>query len=226
MPSVIVSGRLPGKPAPPPRQPVFVLADVAGRRLALPFAPLPTSHAGFGWAWEVVERAGRTPLLLRAQRNLKTLAFTLVVANRDYQQSIDAKLANLEALAAIGGPFALAYSRAERGLWRLVDCSYDVTRRAPGSNAPTRATVSLTFTQASDRPSLVGPPPRPRTTSKRTPATPTQPAAGTYTVRAGDTLAGIAARLYGAAYKWPEIADRNGIRDPRSLRVGQVLRLP
>ena len=46
-------------------------------------------------------------------------------------------------------------------------------------------------------------------------------------VRAGDTLqgdrgAGCSARPAG----WQEIAKLNGIRDPRTLRVGQVLRLP
>ncbi|WP_369070014.1 LysM peptidoglycan-binding domain-containing protein [Kineococcus terrestris] len=50
--------------------------------------------------------------------------------------------------------------------------------------------------------------------------------ARTYTVVAGDTLSGIAARLLGAASRWPDIANLNGVRDPRSIRPGQVLKLP
>lgn len=51
------------------------------------------------------------------------------------------------------------------------------------------------------------------------------PAATTYTVKAGDTLSTIAASKLGSASKWQQLADLNGIRDPRSLKVGQVLKL-
>jgi hypothetical protein len=43
---------------------------------------------------------------------------------------------------------------------------------------------------------------------------------------AGEDLLSIASRLYGDADRWPEIAQANGIRDPRSITPGQVLRLP
>jgi nucleoid-associated protein YgaU len=48
----------------------------------------------------------------------------------------------------------------------------------------------------------------------------------TYTVKRGDTLSGIAGKVLGNAGRWHDIANLNGIRDPRTLRVGQVLRLP
>jgi LysM repeat protein len=48
----------------------------------------------------------------------------------------------------------------------------------------------------------------------------------TYTVRPGDRLWAIAARLLGAGGRYREIAALNGLRDPRALRTGQVLRLP
>ncbi len=56
----------------------------------------------------------------------------------------------------------------------------------------------------------------------------TQPTASgsTYTVRAGDTLADIAARHLGNVALWQKIAALNGIRDPRALVEGQVLKLP
>jgi hypothetical protein len=47
-----------------------------------------------------------------------------------------------------------------------------------------------------------------------------------YTVRQGDTLASIASEQLGDYRRWPEISDLNDIRDPRRVRVGQVLRLP
>jgi hypothetical protein len=48
----------------------------------------------------------------------------------------------------------------------------------------------------------------------------------TYLVAAGDTLATIAASVYGDATRWRALARENDIRDPRSLRPGQRLRLP
>lgn len=48
-----------------------------------------------------------------------------------------------------------------------------------------------------------------------------------YTVKKGDTLKTIAAKQLGNASRWREIAAINGgIRDPKSIKVGQVLRLP
>lgn len=46
---------------------------------------------------------------------------------------------------------------------------------------------------------------------------------GTYTVKAGDTLSGIAAK-YGTTYQ--EIASLNGIKNPNVIVVGQRLKLP
>lgn len=47
-----------------------------------------------------------------------------------------------------------------------------------------------------------------------------------YTVKEGDTLSKIAARKLGKAKRWREIADLNDIRDPRSIKPGQILRMP
>lgn len=56
--------------------------------------------------------------------------------------------------------------------------------------------------------------------------TPPRTKAKTYTVKRGDTLAAIAARLLGSASKWQSIATLNKIRNPNALKVGQVLKLP
>lgn len=52
------------------------------------------------------------------------------------------------------------------------------------------------------------------------------PAQRTYTVKRGDTLVLISTRLLGTHKRWQEIARLNGVRDPRKLRVGQVLKIP
>lgn len=55
------------------------------------------------------------------------------------------------------------------------------------------------------------------------PYAPQAAAAGTYTVKAGDTLGGIAARHRSSA---AAIASANHLTNPNALKVGQVLRIP
>lgn len=60
------------------------------------------------------------------------------------------------------------------------------------------------------------------------PALPMQPAVRTHRVEPGETLSRIAARVYGDAGRWREIfeANREVLRSPQDLRVGQVLVVP
>lgn len=46
-----------------------------------------------------------------------------------------------------------------------------------------------------------------------------------YTVKKGDTLWEVACRFYGDGTRWGELAARNGVSDPRKLRIGTVLKL-
>lgn len=48
----------------------------------------------------------------------------------------------------------------------------------------------------------------------------------THTVVAGDTLWALADRYLGSGPRWQEIADLNGVRDPRTLQIGTRLRIP
>lgn len=70
----------------------------------------------------------------------------------------------------------------------------------------------------------IGPGPRPDQGHKPTePEKPQQPTARTYTVRAGDTLSGIAVRFN---VSQQQLAHANGIRNANHIYVGQVLRIP
>ena len=53
-------------------------------------------------------------------------------------------------------------------------------------------------------------------------------ASRTYTVKAGDTLSGIAKEVYGDASKYPRIFEANQpmLKDPDRIYPGQVLRIP
>ena len=62
----------------------------------------------------------------------------------------------------------------------------------------------------------------------RSPAGKSEPAAGTrtYSIAQGDTLEGLAKRLYGSAKRLDDIKELNPTVDPTRLRIGQVIRLP
>ncbi|MYW69988.1 peptidoglycan DD-metalloendopeptidase family protein [Streptomyces sp. SID8379] len=60
-----------------------------------------------------------------------------------------------------------------------------------------------------------------RTASARKTAAP-----ASYTVRAGDTLSGIAQSKLGSAGRYGEIAKLNGIANPNLIQAGQKLKLP
>ena len=52
--------------------------------------------------------------------------------------------------------------------------------------------------------------------------------ARTYAVSAGDTLSAIAKKFYGDANRWKDIleANKDAIKDPNAIRVGQELIIP
>lgn len=75
------------------------------------------------------------------------------------------------------------------------------------------------------------PTPTPGTSPAASPTPQTSPAAAqteqrSYTVRSGDTLRGIAQRMYGNANLASFLAEANGITDPTKLQVGKTLVIP
>jgi nucleoid-associated protein YgaU len=50
--------------------------------------------------------------------------------------------------------------------------------------------------------------------------------ARTYKIQAGDTLSGVAGKLYGNPAQWRDIALANSKLDPRRLRAGEIIKLP
>lgn len=64
------------------------------------------------------------------------------------------------------------------------------------------------------------------TYSQPAPAAAPAAAANTYIVQPKDTLWSIAVKVYGDGKKWRQIADANGISDPKKLAAGQSLVIP
>ena len=96
-------------------------------------------------------------------------------------------------------------------------------RRADGRTARVTVGIELLEFRVADL-VVVRPSPAKRSVVRNGTSTPST--AKSYTVKAGDTLASIAAKTLGSASKWSSIASLNGIRDPNKLKVGTVLKLP
>jgi len=69
---------------------------------------------------------------------------------------------------------------------------------------------------------LVTPTPPP----EQEPQNQTAPAGISYTIKQGDTLWALAAKHLGAGTRWREIADANGITNPRTLQIGRTITIP
>jgi hypothetical protein len=224
--TLLVPGRIPTL-VPDPVQPKFVLTSSGGLKCILPLGPLPTTHAGFGPNWEVLGRSGRAGFLVPVDLQTRTWSATLTVCYpSDREKSIDPLLKQLEQLRATKDRIAITYGRPERGVWRIIDMTYDVINRQPGTNEATSASVQLSIQQAVDVPTLIGGARAPATATKADPPTaPKKPAHPTHVVKHGETLTSISLSEYGDSLHWRQIGDANHLTNA-TLKVGQRLKLP
>lgn len=205
------------------RHPKMKIVPEGGDPFTVPYAPRDSQSDDLVPTWATVPRGGQAPLLLRSGGRLPTMSFDLVFGHPDPRRSIERELARLRRLAASGKRFRVrldATSAAHR--WRLTGFSQTILARQHGTNEPTRAICSLTFTAASDSVVQVGP----VTGGSKGGGRDHDKRPKFYVVKKGDTLQGIAKRFYGEASYWRRIADANKIRDPKKVKVGLKLRLP
>lgn len=116
--------------------------------------------------------------------------------------------------------------------WVLTGIDYGEVERRFSDGARIRQYLTLTFLEwvaadvaISDTISVakqVAKSASPAASSKAATPPPVSQTATTYTIKAGDTLARIAAKF---GTTWKALATKNSIRDPNKLRVGQVLRI-
>lgn len=178
-----------------------------------------------------VDRQGRKALTRNVGPGLRTLSFTQVVGNRNGSREWDCE-ADLDAvlyLARNGWAFRItgAASRLEQTTWwQAVGCSVNITHRT-SQNRASRAEVEWDL-QEYVGDAAVAAKPKPATKKAVTKKTAKAAPARTYTVRSGDSLWKIAARLLGNGTRWREIhaLNRKALPNPNRLRVGQVLKVP
>lgn len=206
------------------RHPKMVIVSDTGRRITIPYAPVQVDHDEEAPVWVELERAQRTPALEYAGMPLQRRSFDLNIV-RDGHRAVEDILNDLRQVTRRRERITISSMGVSLGgVWRITDLAYKSLKREQGTNAIVHAVAAVEVKRASDVTVAVGP-------VSGGAKTPTPAASETarpqqYTVKSGDTLWVIAQRTYGDGARWKEIADANGIRDPRTLKVGQVLTLP
>lgn len=214
----------------------------AGPGLVFDWNPeqMPLQPAVGGWA-EVSHPRGNTTVEWQG-RPLRTVSFPLLLQTQrtgqvgtgpapDRLGSVESDVALLtswgQPLPPLGEPpvLRLDYGPAESGLYVLQGLKpTGVERRR--ANDLARWLVEFEVELVEWREPQVLLTPAQQVAARPLPTGTPRPSGRTYTVRAGDTLVAIAARLLGSSTRWQELGRLNGVRDPRKLRIGQVLRLP
>ena len=121
-------------------------------------------------------------------------------------------------------------------LWSISEKYYatgynwvDITKanNLPSANAIEEGHV-LNIPRVESRLAEATPTSSPEATVEPTPAPTEKPVitSKTYTVVKGDTLWGIAVKVYGDGYKWVEIANANNVVNPNIIHSGNILVLP
>lgn len=207
-------------------------------------APKDPDYTGFGSGWSEVAVPGRPPFLVKESFGLKKIAFTITVAdpnNQDADMTND--LRTLKAFADTTRPIKIAYGGYfESWTFRCTSLQIHSEQRHPSTNKITRATVDLEFTEKNDVADYTGPVTggakannkssssggSNSNTKKSSSNTSTKKSTTTkskvYVVKKGDTLSGIAYKLFGDTSKWRDLAQSNGIRNPRLLQIGTKLK--
>lgn len=185
--------------------------------LTLPITSPEVEHTDQASEWVDISRPGQRPLFRRANEKLRGMRFD-VIFHRD-GAPVDEDLRTLRRFANNNAaPLTVAYGPLEAGQWRLVDFPIRTVMRQAGTNAITRAEVTLVFVEAwfdPARPSAVRP------------VAPAAPAGQrSHTVASGDTLSKIAVTYYGDANQWPRIAEANSLRNPNVITPGMRLVIP
>lgn len=218
---------VPTPPAPPAwaGRRSTTLVSAAGVTTLTVTSPEVT-HSNLERNWTQVARPGGAPFLRDAGPKLRSwqIAATLYADLQDVAGDLD----TIALGHAQADRLTVTYGRLEAVEAVLTRVTIRTVARIPGTNEPRWAELELEFTErppdlkqvvAAAAPSAVAPPPPPAKAAAA-------PQARTVTVKRGDTLFGIAQRVYGNGSKWPAIASANGIRNPKNVAVGKVLRIP
>lgn len=225
--------------------PVTLLARLSAER--------PNVDAGYG-GWAEVSRPRRRPLSIWVGSPGLRMTLPILFDRFDDDVSIERQLAQLERLAtptaSDGSPPRVRFVARgaavphQGNTWVIDSLAWgDALMNSSGNRTRQFVTLSLLEWIADVRVKENSPAKKQRAKSKaaatkagasqkRVVATRKKSGGGATLLTVGsefgtgDDLLSIAARELGDADRWVEIAQLNGLRDPRSITPGQVLRLP
>lgn len=176
---------------------------------------------GLGSEWAQIPRPGTNALARRAGRKRMTMKLTAMLTHGMGGKSVNEQMLTLDAICASSSSCGVSYAEAATHRWLLTEVTVESVDRQPMTNRINHANATLTFLVAVDEFLYVSP--------SRTKTPPSDKGKAnkrkSVVVRKGDTLAKIASRVYGNASRWPEIAKLNKIRNPKSIKVGQKLKV-
>lgn len=211
-------------------------------------APLPDGDSYGGWGVTAIpkrmgltEWAGRPPMGIPLTFMIDRMnsgdgdAGIYVAGQRDILEKIAATASRDEeppvCIVDTGGVMPHDYVHASHVRWIIetIDWDKSLTVNSATSGRPVRIGGTIHLRQynhddlldAYEGPATKN---RNKNKSKSKPKGKTS-SAQTYLVKEGDTLTSIAARALGSSTKWKQLADLNNIRNPRDLKINQVLKL-
>lgn len=207
----------------------LIQVDPAGPTLTFDWNPTTLVRSGRLARLTDVDRPRRTSAVEWAGTDPFTIEFTLRLDGYP-DESVHDRLAVLEQMAGIHRPdeepprVRLRYSGFSQVRYVIagLDQGPEVRR---DDLAIVRVDIAVTLREWVVPDLVVTPARRAQQRVEAAPET-SQTAGRTHTVVSGDTLWALAVKHLGSGPRWQEIADANGVRDPRLLQIGTVLRLP
>lgn len=235
-----VVARIPGSINSPRVQAQLVLLGSSFGTITLPITSPQATYDNLEGNWQEVPRPGLKPINQRVGGKLRTAQYTVTVVDSnngpwDLENAVEPKLARLATIcnldsqtrpvAMVWGGFDANTNVTLSGHWHIDSMQVVSEIRQPGTNNVSQATVTFTLKEASDLTPLKIPS---TAASSQAPSKKATASVKTYTVKSGDTLYGIALKVYGNddTSSWRKIATANGIGNPQKLQVGQVLKIP
>lgn len=220
----------PKKKPKPPRAPravapgwvALATSDPPSEVRALLGEDPPTMSGGYG-GWQELERPRRVALTHWPGTSPVRLTFGMVIDGFAVNANVEQFVRELEAMARPyhGGPPPLVRAGGSiphrEVLWVIESIDWGASvRNRRGKLVRQAATVAL-MQYVDAEPLSPAAHHRARHGARRRKR---------HRVAKGETLQAIAGKELGSAKRWKEIAQANGIRDPKRIKVGQVLRIP
>lgn len=206
--------------------------------LTLPWSPVEVDHSDLIANLVTQKRVGLNDTMIFNNQKLRKQSFT--VMTDDVQIGLGRSSWPAEQVCEHFRQFGLhalnctiVYDTYSSGTWLMTNLSWKITKRNPQTSEMEAAEITVEFTYNGDPSVAQGPVTGGAQSSAVASSNVAQPATATqtavvrsYVVKAGDTLWSISFKFYGTGDNWRNIADVNGITNPRLLQIGTSLRIP